>query len=549
MDEYWNIFLFIIILAIITYFITKTGLLTNSSINSSTNSSILKMSRQQTSSQSHVEGFLDYQDVKTKTLNWCNKMQKTGLLTANQFDQCVSTFKDTTAGLVSSGITDSKYGMNMDYSLYNTRAKKLSGSITNSNGGDNTNTIMIMTPHPDNKTLACKPDGSLYQVSNTDDPKINQKELYFTLVPINETAFSILSPYGAFLTTDNTYNAGFTGKSIGPLSTWNIVKMTSATSSSNSNLSKIMIESTQYTGFHLIFDSLQNTLSIQQGQNDTMMWSISARASDDNTPDSKLAMNVSQYIVLKEDILVRYRNNAIIRVALQAGIDTINKLQSQVSNNYSDITNYVQNYLQQQERLYQLSSSDYNTRLESIQNNSMIDTNTQTTLINSLPKIQGIDVNSDTVNQVLTAINNQKNITLQYINNNALLPLQQQLSALDISDTSIIDYNKFIADLNSTLQDTNNQIEQNQKIITRQKDKYNDLNADFSYQQNKINELDNIDKVAELNVGLLSTYQSQKSYITKIYPVCIFFLVIGLIYLSYITYKKFIDNVLSQYKD
>ena len=110
-------------------------------------------------------------------------------------------------------------------------------------------------------------------------------------------------------------------------------------------------------------------------------------------------------------------------------------------------------------------------------------------------------------------------------------------------------FNKFIADLNSTLQDTNNQIEQNQQIITRQKDKYNDLNADFSYQQNKINELDNIDKVAELNVGLLSTYQSQKSYITKIYPVCIFFLVIGLIYLTYITYQKFIGNVWSQYKD
>jgi lipopolysaccharide transport system ATP-binding protein len=66
---------------------------------------------------------------------------------------------------------------------------------------------------------------------------------------------------------------------------------------------------------------------------------------------------------------------------------------------------------------------------------------------------------------------------------------------------------------------------------------------------NVIDELDSIDKVAELNVGLLSTYQSQKSYITKIYPVCIFFLVIGLIYLSYITYKKFIDNVWSQYKD
>jgi hypothetical protein len=35
----------------------------------------------------------------------------------------------------------------------------------------------------------------------------------------------------------------------------------------------------------------------------------------------------------------------------------------------------------------------------------------------------------------------------------------------------------------------------------------------------------------------------KKGYLTKIYPACIFFLVIGFIYLSYITYKKFISNV------
>ena len=77
---------------------------------------------------------------------------------------------------------------------------------------------MILAPSPSNKTIACKPDGSLYQVPNIDDPQVNQKELYFTLQPINETAYAILSPYGAFLATDNTYSANFTGKSIGPLS-------------------------------------------------------------------------------------------------------------------------------------------------------------------------------------------------------------------------------------------------------------------------------------------------------------------------------------------
>jgi hypothetical protein len=498
------------------------------------------------SNPANNEGFLDYQDVKTKTLNWCNKMQQSGLLSADQFNQCVSSFKDTTAGLVSSGIADSKYGMGMDYSLYNTRAKQLSGSITNSGGDNNTNTIMLFAPN--NKTLACKSDGGLYLVPNTDDPQVNQKELYFTLQPINETSFAILSPYGTFLVTDNTYNASFTGKSIGPLSTWNVVKMTSSTTSS-ANVSQVMIESSQYPGFHLVYDSTSNTLSIQQGQNDSMIWSISAKANNDNTPDSALAMNVSQYTVIKDNILTRYKNNAIMQVALQASIDTIKKLQTLVSNNYADITNYVQNYLQNQQRLYQLSSSDYNTRTQSINNNSMIDPATKQNLLNNLPKIQGLNVTSDTINQVLTAINNQKNITLQYINNNALLPLQQQLSGTSISDTALVDYNQFISDLQAGLQDTNNQIAQNQKILARQKDKYNTINTDYNYQLDKISKLEKVDKVAELNVGLLSNYQAQKGYLTKIYPVCIFFLVIGFIYLTYLTYRKFIDNVWAQYKD
>lgn len=543
MDDFTTIFLFILILAsviiIIQYIITSNTLNSNTMNSNTMNSNTIKTN----------EGFLDYQDVKTKTMNWCNKMQKAGLLTADQFNQCISSFKDTTAGIISSGIgDDSKNGMGMDYSLYNTRAKQLSGSITNSSSDDNTNTIMLMAPSPNNKAIACKPDGSLYQVPNIDDPNVNQKELYFTLQPINEKSFAILSPYGTFLAADNTYNASFTGKSIGPLSTWNVIKITSSTISS-SNVNQVMIESTQFPDFHLVFDSASNTLSIQLGQNDTMIWSIASKASNDNTPDSNLAMNVSQYKVLKENILTSFKNNAIMKAALQTSIDIIKKLQTQVSNNYADITNYIQDYLQKQQRLYQLSSRDYNTREQSIRNNSMINPNTQKNLINNLPKIQGLNVSSDTINQVLTSINNQKNITLQYINNNALIPLEQQLGSLSVSDTSYVDYNKFIGDLQAKLQDTNNKITQNQKILARQKDKYNSQNQDYSYQLDKISKLEKIDKVAELNVGLLSNFQAQKGFLTKIYPICIFLLVIGFIYLSYLTYGKFITNVWSQYKD
>jgi hypothetical protein len=504
------------------------------------------------SAPSRNEGFLDYQDVKTKTMNWCNKMQKAGLLSADQFNKCISSFKDTTAGIVSSGLgDDSKYGMGIDYSLYNTRETELSSSVANYTSGGG-NTIMILTPASDKGQglgLACKPDGSLYLVANVDDPQVNQKELYFTLEQINETAFAIISPYGAFLVADNNFAAGFTGKSIGPLSTWNIIKMTNSTSSI-SNISQVMIESTQFPGFHLVIDTTQNTLSIQQGRTDSMIWSISPRAlNDSSTPDNRLDMNISQYTVLKENILTRFKNYTIQKLTLEASIDAIKKLQTAVSNNYADITNYIQTYLQNQQRIYQLSSSDYKTRSVSIRNNSMIDPDTQQKLINNLPPVQGLNITTDIISQVLAAINNQKNITLQYINNNALMPLQQQLAALNARDTTLVDYNKFVSELQNELQATNDKIAQNHKILARQKDNYNAVNSDYSYQLEKINKLEKVDKIAELNVGLLSGYQAQKGYLTKIYPVCIFFLVIGLIYLSYLTYRKFIDNVWSQYKD
>lgn len=47
-----------------------------------------------------LEPFANYQDVKTKTINWCKKMQSVGLLTPDQYNQCVGTFKDVTKGIL-----------------------------------------------------------------------------------------------------------------------------------------------------------------------------------------------------------------------------------------------------------------------------------------------------------------------------------------------------------------------------------------------------------------------------------------------------------------
>jgi hypothetical protein len=489
-----------------------------------------------------IDGFMDYQDVKTKTLNWCNKMQANGLLNTDQYDQCVSSFRDVSSGSVKSGLGKSRAGMDYDYSLYNTRKKELSPSVTN----ENSNTIMIR--NNENLTIACRPNGSLYSVSNIDDPTVNQKELYFTLEPINNTAYSILSPYGAFLVADNKYNATFTGKSMGPLATWNLIKINNEFNTSE-NISTVMFESVQFPNFNLTYTELTDntyTLKIKNGKTDDMIWSLQAKSNNTGNVNDN-AFTKSQYFVTKENILAAMKKNLITKASLQASINTINDLITLVRSNMDDIRTYVKEYLEDQQRIYNLSYIDYQTRISSYKSNSLIDPQTQQNLINSVPMPSGLDIKPDIINQVITSIDNYKNTLLQNINNNGIIPLQQQLNNLMQTDTAQIDYNQFISDLNQEIKATIEQITQNKAIISRQKDEYTVINSDYANQNNTIMKLDSKDELSTLNMNLLSNYQSQKNLLNKLYPFVLFLMIIATIYLGYITFNKFVENIWSQY--
>ena len=271
------------------------------------------------------EQFSNYQDVKTKTVNWCDKMQKVGLLTPDQFDECITTFKDSTAGLLPKEL-HTQTGMGRNYSLYNTQSEELSSDIT----GDNTNTIMLSTV--DGLTLACKSDNSIYLVPNINDPKVNQNELYFTLIPQNQDVYSILSHYGKYLittltTADNAnandandtktasanatansntdYCASFSGVSIGPMASWNITRINEANVSDQE--SRVMISSIQFANFNLLYDNSSNGLKIAYGNSDNMIWTMTSKlqtvVSDENT------FTGAEYYVVKDKIINKLSNS------------------------------------------------------------------------------------------------------------------------------------------------------------------------------------------------------------------------------------------------
>ena len=166
------------------------------------------------------ENFTNYHDVKTKTINWCSKMQSEGLLTPEQYDDCVATFKDATTGVLPKEFKTPSTGMERNFSLYNTRSKKLTPKLSN----ENTNTVMLVTHNGD--YMACDTNNELYFTRDINDSTLNQDEFYFTLIPQNNNVYSIMSPYGKYLIANTEWGAGFTGSLVlVTMASWTVSKV------------------------------------------------------------------------------------------------------------------------------------------------------------------------------------------------------------------------------------------------------------------------------------------------------------------------------------
>ena len=94
----------------------------------------------QNSNSNSIETYANYQDVKTKTQNWCKKMFNVKLLTPDQFDSCIATFQDATSGVLPKEFKTPSTGLGRNYSLYNYGSKELTSNVT----GENSNTIMLV---------------------------------------------------------------------------------------------------------------------------------------------------------------------------------------------------------------------------------------------------------------------------------------------------------------------------------------------------------------------------------------------------------------------
>jgi len=474
---------------------------------------------------------MNFQDVKTKTINWCSKMKDEGLITSNQYDNCLSTFLSSTSGIIPKSFKVPSTGMPINYSLYNTRSELLTSSVV----GENTNTIMLVTNT--GLTMACDTNNKIYYVKDINDSTINQNELYFTLNPQSNDVYALLSPYGRYLLTngENTpYTADFSGTSIGPMSSWILNKVND----------KVTFESRIYSNFFLSFVDKASLLQVVRGEDESSQW-LMVPKKQTSINDQFPQYTGSEYIVLKENILARIRNTAIDKIILNIIKNTLIILQDNISDNYSKIEAYMRQSLDYDAELYKLSSIRYKDQIDSLKNSSAISSDSLKSIQSSIPKPSGVNLSTTEINSILYNIANTKNSALKLIDGE-ITKIDEQLSNLPLGDP-MDDYVSFMNDMTSEDANITLRIQENNIIMGRQKDNYDTLNKDESYFNTKTNKYKKLDNSLKLNLNIVDGYKKQTSYLIYIYPLVFVLCIFLLIYVIYITYQKFMTNVYSQY--
>ena len=455
-----------------------------------------------------IEPFANYNEVKTKTINWCTKMRDVQLLSPDQYNKCTSSFSNTNSGILPKEIDIPPSGMPLNYSLYNTRSEKLSSNLSN----EDTNTFMIMTNT--GQFMACSNNpNNIYYVKDINNPNINQNDLYFTLLPQTNDVYSLMSSHGNYLIANTTWGADFSGTSIGKMASWNITKV-------NDN---IILESIQYSGFFLSFTNDKTPLSIIYGKDDTTQWKLFPKTQ--SNPNNKYGdYQGSDYIAKQTTILTYLANNAIAISALKNNKIGLISLQNTLRSNYSKIVVYMQSQLEYQKKLYDLSQ--VNSGSKSVTSKGL--------------KLSDIDIGNIVIN-----ISNMENYYLGLIQKE-ITNIDTQLNSINLQDF-INQYNELLTDIQTNLAKTVLNIQDNNLIMGRQQNNYEQINNDDMYIQKKKDNYEKLNKSLKLNLDIVNGNQSQTSYLVKIYPFIIIILLLCLIYLSYITIIKFKENIYSKY--
>ena len=344
------------------------------------------------------------------------------------------------------------------------------------------------------------------------------------------------------------------------MASWNITKYDAGTD----NIIKLSFESVQLPNFFLssTVNNIDNSLVINYGNDDTNVWKvIPVTNSNVDVPESTIK---AQYIIDKDAIISKLINIKAQKLCLKAYSNILYMLKNTISTNYTNIINYVNNFINIiSEYVTENNNSDYNENEEANQDNSVDqEINLFGTTIR-IPKITKeptttqaptTTVASNKINMTIadknTLMTNISNMQTSYIYQitDDINSINSLLEDIIKTETDIeTEYNAFLQTLSNDLLVVNNKIKDNMNILNNNQSDFNKVNTDFSYYDKKQQKIKELDKTSNLNIDLITNYSNNNSTLVKGYPVIIIITLLILLYLLYVTFNTFMKNIYYAY--
>ena len=483
---------------------------------------------------------MNQEQIKNKTYTWCKKMYENGLFNMNNYNECIASFNHDHQGEIPNNLKDARTGLENAYGLYNRKPKYIESA-----NPENLDQKMYLTNFS-GRYLACNKEGKFYLVTDFQNSKINQSDLEWSIISLEDNKISILSNYGKYLTAtlDDCVRAEL--ESINAASKWEIVRI------DNDMYLKSVLFPEKMT--YELKDKFVD-LKLKSGMNENAIWNMRpVNISDDGSIVKKF--DASNLNAEKRKQMNLYIKGKKISKIVNTEIFILRQLLFKIRNNINAIKKHIDANFETSLSSYRSLSSKYMKELSSLDDyrrnlsNTTLNDTQYLMLTNNISKLEDKLKLGDTIN-INRNTKNRLHGELNRYMESCSIDIQQQIKKreeylsrqnLDNIDLKL---DSFIERIEKEISNYQNQNNQNNEIISKQSKLINVNNQEILVQEKEIKNYESKDNVLKTNnqimrssVGTLTTNKNIK--ITG----CV---LLGIM-IIYLLYKIFI-NVRTAYFD
>jgi hypothetical protein len=482
---------------------------------------------------------MNQEQIKNKTYNWCKKLYKNGLFDVNNYNDCIASFNHEHQGEISNNLQQTRTGIENSFSLYNRTDKY----ITESNP-ENLDQKMYITSF-NGRYLGCKSDGKFYLASDFQNSNINQSELEWTIISLENNYVSILNSNSQYLMTNLNNCVKAEGNSINAATKWELKRLDN----------NIYLVSSLFPEKKLTFTVNKEfvDLNVETGLNENAIWNLTP-VNINSTGNIINEFDDTNLKAEKRNQLNNFIKGKKIQILINTEIYILRQLLHQIRTNINSIKTHIDNNFENSVSAYRSLSGKYIDELNSLDEyrRNLMTTNLNNTqylmLTQNIQKLETKLKLTDKINMnrnMKTDLNRQLNNYMEQCTrdiNNLITEREEYLKRQDFDnvDNKLESYMQRLEREVETLKNKN---EQNNQILIKQSKMIDSNNQEIVVNEKQIKQYDSKDDAIKRNLNIMK-YNIDNLKKSKIYK--IIGIVIIIIIILFIIYKSY-NNILIAY--